>query len=82
MEYIDKDALRKALFNGEQNLYSWEEIEAKIDAIPAEAVAPVVRCKDCKWCHSGYCEKFDDLIPFGCADREWENWYCADGKRE
>lgn len=47
MEYIDKKALRNALFNGEQNLYSWEEIEAKIDAIPAADVVSVVRCKDC-----------------------------------
>ena len=47
MEYIGKDASRNALFNGEHNLYSWEEIEAKIDGIPAADVVPVVRCKDC-----------------------------------
>ena len=41
----------------------------------------VVRCKDCRYCHSGYCERFDDLIPFGVAHYEWENRYCADGKR-
>ena len=49
MEYIDKKALRNALFNGEHNLYSWAEIEAKIDAIPSADVVPVVRCKDCKY---------------------------------
>ena len=42
----------------------------------------VVRCKDCRYCYNGYCERFDDLIPFGVAHYEWENWYCADGKRQ
>jgi hypothetical protein len=45
-------------------------------------VQEIVRCKDCLWCHSGYCERFDDLIPFGCSNMEWEDWYCADGKRK
>ena len=53
------------------------------DLIPAADVRPVVLCKDCKWCHAGYCEKYDDLIPFGCANKPWEDWFCADGvKRE
>lgn len=41
----------------------------------------VIHCKDCKWCHAGYCEKYDDLIPWGCANKPWEDWFCADGKR-
>lgn len=45
------------------------------------AVRSVVHCKDCKWCHAGYCEKYDDLIPWGCANKPWEDWFCADGKR-
>ncbi len=54
-----------------------------IDDIPAADVRPVVFCRDCKWCHAGYCEKYDDLIPFGCANKPWEDWFCADGiKRE
>lgn len=44
-------------------------------------VRGVVHCKDCKWCHAGYCEKYDDLIPWGCANKPWEDWFCADGKR-
>ncbi len=52
-----------------------------INEIPAADVVEVVRCKDCKWCHSGYCEMYDDLIPFGCANRPWEEWFCADGAR-
>ena len=41
MEYIDKKTLRNALFNGEQNLYSWAEIEATIDALSADDVVHV-----------------------------------------
>lgn len=44
-------------------------------------VRPVVLCRDCKWCHAGYCEKYDDLIPFGCANKPWEDWFCADGEK-
>lgn len=44
-------------------------------------VRSVVHCKDCKWCHAGYCEKYDDIIPWGCANKPWEDWFCADGKR-
>ncbi len=47
-----------------------------------KALEPVVRCKDCKWCHAGYCEKADDIIPFGFPQHEWENFYCAWGERE
>ena len=50
-------------------------------AIKALKDEPVVRCKDCKWCHAGYCEKADDIIPFGFAHHEWENFYCAWGER-
>lgn len=52
-----------------------------VTIVPAADVRPVVFCKNCQYCHSGYCERFDDLIPFGVAQYEWENWYCADGKR-
>lgn len=57
------------------------DVKKRINAIPAADVAPVVRCKDCKWCHAGYCEKYDDLIPFGCANKPWEDWFCADGAK-
>ena len=52
-----------------------------IDDIPAADAREVVLCRECKWCHSGYCEKYDDIIPFGCADMQWEDWFCADGER-
>lgn len=69
MEYIDKKALRNALFNGEHNLYSWEEIEAKIDAILADDVAPVRRGK---W-EDGYSVVFCSV----CGEQsEWRTPYC------
>ena len=52
-----------------------------IKSIPAADVRPVVLCRDCKWCHAGYCEKYDDLIPFRCANKPWEDWFCADGAK-
>lgn len=60
---------------------TWNEAVDIVEHFPAADVAEVVRCKDCKWCHSGYCEMYDDLIPFGCANRPWEEWFCADGAR-
>ena len=54
---------------------------ASAECIPAADVRPVVLCRNCKWCHAGYCEKYDDLIPFGCANKPWEDWFCADGKK-
>lgn len=56
-----------------------ELIESAPTLSPDE-VRGVVRCKECKWCHAGYCEKYDDLIPFGCANKPWEDWFCADGE--
>ena len=53
-----------------------------IRELPAADVRPVVLCRDCKWCHAGYCEKFDDIIPWGVADRPWEDWFCADGEKK
>lgn len=75
ISYQDTETFSDSFDNGV--LYMLE----KIDNAPTVDAVPVVRCKDCKWCYSGYCEKFDDLIPYGCAHREWEDWFCADGER-
>ena len=81
MEYIDKETLRNALFNGEQNLYSWEEIEAKIDSIPA---VPVVRCKECVWWYKGATK--DGTIDLSHCTHgirgNGENFYCSVGQRK
>lgn len=42
-EYVSKDAVRQML----GNRYGGFLLE--LDAVPAADVAPVVRCKDCKW---------------------------------
>ena len=85
-KYIDIESfgigeVKREVFNDPAYAAGWNSaIKILLDATAAD-VAPVVRCKDCKWCHSGYCERFDDLIPFGCSNMDWENWYCADGAK-
>lgn len=56
-------------------------VSDKTQTVSPDEVRGVVRCKDCKWCHAGYCEKHDDLIPWGCANEPWEDWFCADGAK-
>lgn len=86
---IDADALLDFIDVGHLRHPSelcFSEIEVANMLLHAPTISPdevrgVVHCKDCKWCHAGYCEKYDDLIPFGCANKPWEDWFCADGKR-
>ena len=81
-KYIDRDALLEHL--KKDPLFDLVErygVSGVIESFPAADVRPVVLCRDCKWCHAGYCEKYDDLIPFGCANKPWEDWFCADGQR-
>ena len=84
-EYIDREAAvciaLGAAALGNTAFSDRFEIAARLRAIPAADVRPVVLCRDCMWCHAGYCEKYDDLIPFGCANKPWDGWFCADGKK-
>lgn len=86
-EYIDRQvaiALAKDIIVPTKNGYDYRHrcIDPQdLAELPAADVRPVVLCRDCKWCHAGYCEKYDDLIPFGCAYKPWEDWFCADGKK-
>ena len=75
-DYIKREDVLHALFNGEHNLYSWFEIEEKLDAIPSADVQPVVRCKDCK--HLSFVDRFcyKNSI-FVCS----MDWFCAGGER-
>ena len=52
-EYITKEAAINAVENAPIELFQseWEEIEEAINAAPAADVAPVVRCKDCKYAY-------------------------------
>lgn len=83
--YIDATALQAEMMDMvSSGLYGLEDmIDAVIEAptVFPDEVRGVVHCKDCKWCHAGYCEKYDDIIPWGCANKPWEDWFCADGKR-
>lgn len=52
-EYITKKAAINAVENAPIKLFQseWEEIEEAINAAPTADVAPVVRCKDCKYAY-------------------------------
>ena len=88
--YIDADAL-KAKY--EQMLpeigdgyhkETLQDVLFELEYAPTiypDEVRGVVHCKECKWCHAGYCEKYDDIIPWGCANKPWEDWFCADGAK-
>lgn len=89
-DYIERDKALTLDFRIEVDLFesrrktAGRAVQAYADAIaaiPAADVRPVVLCRDCKWCHAGYCEKYDDLIPFGCANLPWEDWFCAGAKK-
>ena len=69
-EYIK----RKAVIDLITRRYENPEIcTQEINSIPAADVAPVVRCKDCKYRYSdSWCEYVDDD----------DNFYCARGERK
>ena len=63
---VDKDELLKAL------AYDRGQYEKG----RADALASIVRCKDCKWhgtVDCPLCEAFDPSLP--------DDWYCPEGKR-
>lgn len=58
-----------------------EELPAQIDLIPAADVAPVVRCKDCRYAYDsvgGWCCSYGICVD--CVVRE--DFFCADGERK
>lgn len=78
------NTLQGLLFKHRDDAQKYDGIHAAfaaVAALPTVDAVSVVRCKECKYCHAGYCEMNDDLIPHGNANREWGNWYCADGER-
>lgn len=77
-EYIEREvALRTAHIMRPED----KCLEAAIANIPAADVAPVVRCKDCKygefvsWCSKYSCRKVEGFLNF-------HNFYCKDGARK
>ena len=71
-EYITKEQAKVA-FDDSLRLSSkeWNMIFEGIDELPAEDVAPVIRCKDCdlwnEWDHSGR----ESLGNFRCSCAYW-----------
>ena len=83
---IDAEHLKKRATDWEGDCWdnyaqSTEDFLEYIDNEPTVDAVEIVRCKDCRWCHAGYCEMADDLIPWGFDHYEWENFYCAWAER-
>ena len=77
-EYIDREAANLAL--AEQG-FDWDKAKQALASVPAADVAPVVRCKDCKYSY----EDIDGLTcVYGpCVDCTVpEDFYCKYGGRE
>lgn len=57
------------------------ELRMRLSHIHAVDAVEMVRCRECRWCHAGFCELHDDIIPWGAAHTRWRDWFCADGQR-
>ena len=70
---------RGYVYGSDRDKYdAWDEIVDALENISGADVAPVVRCKDCKFCEAGaggsWCTLHDDM--YAKAD-----YFCADGER-
>ncbi len=88
-EHIDRTALLADLA---LNDYPWTDLDDAynaIQAMPADDVVPVVRCKDCKF----YFETHNEMDETLCLNRQWDNgqpWraivkpmdFCSYGERK
>lgn len=83
-EYITKEAAINAVENAPIELFKseWEEIEEAINAAPTADVAPVVRCKNCKYLANATVNDNGFLI---CDISDMEitpDDYCSYGERK
>lgn len=78
-KYIEREAARKGLFAGEHNLLCWDEIEERIDNIPAADVVEVVRCREC---YFRELDGADGPVCTGAMAYSYtpDDWFCAAGK--
>lgn len=90
-EYIEREALEVALNhrlnflmaeNGEYDHYTsgFDEAVTRVENFPAADVAPVVRCKDCRWRGREDCAMF-----YRCECGEQHTWetdndFCSYGE--
>lgn len=89
-EYIEREAITRAFREAETDLfaeydehygiesgYSHETVESIIAGLPATDVAPVVRCRECKFYNKprlGWCNFH--------MDRENQDDFCSYGQRK
>ena len=72
-EYIEREAAIRVVSGQSSFTMTRSSLIDSISNIPAADVAPVVRCKDCKYRYSdSWCEYVDDD----------DNFYCARGERK
>lgn len=76
MRLIDADELKKKVYM-EEDPYGETKmvvLETDVDEAPTIDAVPVVRCKDCKWWKTNFCNNFD---VFGFEGDD----YCSLGER-
>lgn len=83
-EYIEREALRDALYDADAITMSGVKI---LNQFPAADVAPVVRCKDCK--HYLIADEFDggnrymcEVNHFSYINSDGDMCYCSYGERK
>lgn len=92
-EYIEREALCKILENwrdahadvdDEQGCGLLEDVICEVNAQTAADVAPVVRCKDCKFRNTIICPMVHETMGNGTTDYATDDGYCdrGSGKRK
>ena len=85
-EYIKREEIRRAYekltrsyVNDNPYIADWR-FDEMIEKLPADDVAPVVRCRECK--HHEDEEIGMVYCPNAFGGWVRENWFCADGERK
>ena len=79
-EYIEREAVIEAIMSEPPDAHYPQWYVDKIKSIPAADVAPVVRCKDCRWRGREDCAMF-----YRCECGEQHTWetdndFCSYGE--
>ena len=80
-EYIKREAVIEAIMSEPPDAHYPQWYVDKIKSIPAADVAPVVRCKDCRWRGREDCAMF---YRCNCGEQHtWEtdNDFCSYGEQ-
>ena len=80
-EYIKREAVIEAIMSEPPDAHYPQWYVDKIKSIPAADVAPVVRCKDCRWRSREDCAMF---YRCDCGEQHtWEtdNDFCSYGEQ-